>query len=344
MRHHAFAFLLAMGFALALPAPASHAQTGSTGTISGVVNMATSGERLDASLLAVEVIILADGGVTGTKAATVQGDTYEVQVDADADLTYVPRATYDGVPYFSGAVTLGDDKTAARDFTVYATTQDPPDLRVADTLVTVVALDRGQSQLGFIRDDLVVNPSDRVFIGSGQERITLRYPAPEDTLEVAGENADGRFELEGGVVTTTTPLRPGETPVVTRYLVSYDRSEDSYTLRLTAPVATARAVLRVPEGYARALTLEGDAVRGEPQVVEVSEGESVTFRVIEATDLGPGDGLVVTLDGFAPEVNSNVLTDSPQAIIAIALALVVLGGAAAYALARPRGARPSEAT
>lgn len=341
---------LAMTALLVLPLSRAHAQAPvqsvSAGSITGTVTMATAGEAVDPALLTVEVIILAEGGVTGTKAATIEGDSYEVRVDADEALTYVPRATYDGVAYFSGAIMLDDDTTtAARDFTIYATTDQVPALEVQATTVTMVAIDRGARELGFVREDIVVNPSDRVYIGSGPaggERITLRLPAPERTQDAAGENADGRFTFEGGVVTTTTPLRPGETAVITRYLTTYDAAEDAYTLRVTAPVSTARTVLRVPAHYARALDPQGAASEGEPQMLEIADGDPVRFLIAEATNLGPGDGLVVTLDGFAPAMNSNVLTDTPQAVFATLAVLVVIGGAATYALTRPRGDHPAE--
>lgn len=335
----ALACALALGV---LDASGVRAQTASAGAITGAVTMATEGEALDPSLLEVEVIILAEGGVTGTKPATVDGEAYEVQVDADAALTYIPRATYDGVSYFGGAVRLDEDtSTEARDFTVYATTSETPPLEVKETVVTVIAIDRGTGELGFIREDLVHNPTDRVFTGSGGEDgagITLRLPAPEGTVEALGENADGQFALEGGVMTTTTPIRPGDNAIITRYLTEYDIAEDEYALRITAPVDTGRVVLRVPESYVRDLAPQPPAQQREAQPIQVTEdSEPVLMLIAEASDLGPGDGLLVTLDGFAPQVNRNVLTDSPQAIAGALAALLLIGGAAAYALSRPRG-------
>src|SRR5690606_25974425 len=122
------------------------------------------------------------------------------------------------------------------------------------------------------------------------ENTTLRLPAPEGTEDAAGENADGRFGFEGGVVTTTTPLRPGETAVITRYLASYDPVGDRYTLRVTAPMSTERVVVRVPESYVRDLRVEGTATLAEPQDLEIAGGEPVTFLIAEAAGLGPGTG------------------------------------------------------
>ena len=44
--------------------------------------------------------------------------------------------------------------------------------------------------LGLLREDLVANPSDRVFVGDAN-RVTLRIPAPTGTTEATGD-ATGR--------------------------------------------------------------------------------------------------------------------------------------------------------
>lgn len=351
----AAAALTAATFALALAVlatPSASAQTTpqAPAAITGRVTMLSTGVSLDPAALKVDAIVLTDGGVTGTVEGDVAPDgSYRLEVEPDAlGSTYVPRATYDGVQYFGdeGPVRFDESvSSATRDFEVYATTTEQPDLEIVETVMTVVAIDRGRGELGLIREDLVRNPSDRVYVGGGEGRITLRLPAPDATEDAAGENADGRFTFEGGVVTTTTPIRAAtETSIVTRYLVTYDVVEDGYALRVTAPMATGRSVLRIPESYVRGIEPQGSGVEGEPQRVEVADSDPVRFLIAEASNLGPGDGLVVNLQGFAPEVNRNVLTDSPQAAIGAAVALLVLGAAAAYVFLRRPTTRATDTT
>jgi len=326
--------LLAMLLVAAFGAPPAHAQSEPDGRVSGTVTLATAGAELDAGT-EVELIVLDGGNITGTATGAVVGGRYEIAIEADPRLTYVPRLEYGGVQYFANPVILSPEApTATGDFTVYASTSEQPDLQINLTAVTVVALDRGAGQIGLLREDLVQNPIDRAFVGDSRG-ITLRIPAPEGTLDADGENVDGLFALEGGVLTTTTPLRAAaETSVVTRYLIEYDPAEDAYTLRITAPLPTSQILLRVPEEYVRDLRLPDGASEGEPDEITLAGGEVVPLRTVVRDNVDVGDSLVVRLDGFAPTVNENVLTATPSAIAAVVVALAVIG--AAYLAVRTR--------
>jgi len=309
------------------------------GTISGTVILATAGATLGDELR-VELVVLAEGSVVGTTPATVTGDRFEVEVPADLGFTFVPLARYQGVQYFADAVILSaEEPNAEREFTVYEATSDQPPLEIVDTIVTVVAIDRGTGELGVIREDIVRNATDRVYTGDGRG-ITLRLPAPAGTTEAAGENADGTFTLEEGVLVTTTPIRAlSETSIITRYLINYDIASDEYELRITAPMDTGRILLRVPQDYTRALRLPSDAVAGPPDVVTTGAGTEVTLRTVILEDAAPGDSLVVLLDGFAPQLNENALTSHPGALIALFATLLVVGAGTGFALSRrPAGA------
>lgn len=319
---------------VALGAPSALAQSKPEGLVSGTVTLATAGADLEGGT-AVELIILEDGDITGTASGPVVEGRYEIPVDADPKFTYVPRLAYGGVQYFANPVILSPEApTATGDFTVYASTTELPDLQINLTAVTVVALDRGEGQIGLLREDLVQNPIDRAFVGDGRG-ITLRLPVPEGTLDADGENVDGVFALEGGVLTTTTPLRAAsETSIVTRYLIEYDPAEDAYTLRITAPLPTTRVLLRVPEEYVRDLRLPDGASEGPEDKITLAGGEVVPLRTVVLENVKVGDSLVVRLDGFAPSVNSNLLTATPSAIAAVAVALAVIG--CGYVLAHTR--------
>lgn len=324
------------GSAAAQSAPAE-----GMGRITGDLALGTAGATWSDDLR-VQFIVLVGSEVEGTVDAEVvrAGDqvSFVIDVPAGPDRRYVPRVVYQGVSSFGAPVTVTDEQpeVVASVPAVFETTTEPPDLSIAETVVTVVALDRGTGELGLIREDLVLNPTDRVYVG-GAGGITLRLPAPESTIDAAGENADGTFALEGGVVTTTTPLQAsGGTSIVTRYLVTYDLAEDAYVLRVTTPVAAQRLVVRVPDEYVHDARVEGAGAEGPADSLTVGEGDPVALRTFVLEGAAPGDSLVVRLDGLELRRNSNPLTETPGSLIAGAIALLVVGSASAYAVARGR--------
>ena len=64
-------------------------------------------------------------------------------------------------------------------------------------------------RIGLLREYMVANPSDRVFVGDAGSGVTLRIPAPTGTLEATGDSAEGPFDFVLGVVTTTALVCPG---------------------------------------------------------------------------------------------------------------------------------------
>ncbi|GMU41313.1 MAG: hypothetical protein AMXMBFR23_21790 [Chloroflexota bacterium] len=306
------------------------------GLIAGAITMGSAGATLDESALSVRIIILENEAVSGTVDAEVADGRYEARVPAILSRTYVPVISYRGVQYFvPPAILDGAAPEVIQDVTVYETTTERPDLTVESTVVTVVAIDRDLGQMGLLREDLVRNPSDRVYVG-GEGGVTLRLPAPEGTLEGSGDNPEGTFTLEAGGISAALPIRPlSTTSVITRYLVEYDVQEDAYLLRVTAPLQTDRVAVRVPEGFLRGMEPEGEARRADDE--RIGEGATAnTLRVVEQSGVGPGQGLIVRLDGFAPERNVNTLTEPSGAAIGAATALVLLAGAVAVAATRRR--------
>lgn len=324
----------------ALVAGSAAAQDAPQGRITGELVAGTEGAMLSDDLT-LDFIVLEDTEVGGTVAATVEdGGAFSLDVPVDPDRRYVPRVVYQGVSYFGQPVVVTEEQpeVVAMIPPVYETTSETPDLSIGETVVTVVALDRSTGELGFIREDFVLNPSDMVYVG-GEDGVTLRLPTAERTVDALGENTDGSFALEEGILTTTVPIRAeGGTSIVTRYLVTYDVTEDQYELRVTTPVAAERLVVRVPEDYVRNLEVLGEGAEGETDFFEVAEGDPVPLRTVVLEGAGPGDSLVVRLDGLALQRNNNPLAEPPGSIIAGAIALGVIGAAGAFAITRRRGA------
>ncbi len=338
---HVVPVVLVMTVALALGSTVARAQTETVGHITGEVTLGTAGTTVGDGDLVVDLIILVGSDVGGTMDAMVDGASFSAEVPLDDTLRYIPRATYQGVPYFGApvVVTAEAPEATAELPTIYATTSEAPNLGIGETVVTAIALDREAGQLGIVREDAVRNSSDRVYVG-GENRVTLRLPTPDATLDAAGENADGTFNLEDGVLTTTVPIRAlEETRIVTRYLVTYDIAEDEYVLRVTTPFPADRLVVRVPEAYVRDLDVIGEGVEGERETLELADADPIPLRTVYLENAKPGGSLVVRLDGLALQRNSNPLAETPGNVIAGLVAVTVVGAAGAFAIARGRSAR-----
>ncbi len=310
---------------------ARDADAQATGMISGAITSGTQGVTIPDSV-AVRMIALDASKVSGSIPATVSGGRYSASVPVQQGRVYIPHVTYEGVDYFGEVVTFTETvREVTRDFRVYATTRTAPALAIVSSTVTVVAIDRVQGQIGLLREDMIANPSDRVFIGD-DSGVTLRIPAPTGTTEATGDESDGKFTLERGVLTATTPIRPGRlTPVVTRYVVAFDREADEYALRVTAALPTERVTVRVPVGAVASLTSETGARRVQderttPQPGQPGEGQ--VLQIVQSNgSVQPGGGIVVHLVGLSKEVvQTNPLTEPRGAAIASILALLIVGG------------------
>jgi len=317
----------------------AHAQTApETGRITGEIVLGTEGATLSNDF-AVDFIVLAGSEVGGTLPATIEGNTFSLDVPVGDGRRYLARVMYQGVPYLGAPVEVTADapEVLAEIPPVYETTTETPDLTITEAVMTAVALDRDTGEIGLVREDLVQNASDRVYIG-GENGVTLRLPTPERTSDALGENVDGEFALQDGILTTTTPIRAlSATSIVTRYLVTYDLSEDEYVLRVTTPVAAGRIVVRIPADYARNAEVLSAGAEGEGELFEVDGGEDVPLRTFVLEDAAPGDSLVVRFDGLAIQRNHNPIAETPGSIIAGAVALVLIGGAGAFAVRRGAG-------
>lgn len=313
------------------------AQSPPSGRISGTVVNGTAGASAPDGA-DVQLITLDGSDVVDSQTANVADGRFAFAVDPSASYTHVLRIAYEDVAYFADAVLLTPDApTAERELTVYETTTEPPDLSITVTTVTIVALDRATGELTLLREDVVHNPRDRVYVGD-DDGITFRVPAFDGVSDAGGLVDDGSVRYEAGLVTVALALLPGDTSVVTRYLVRYDRAADRYRLRATAPLPADRIEARVPARFVLSVEPVGDTRRdGE----DTLQGERVL--VLARDGVGSGDGLLGDLVGLSGVARArNPLTDQPGAAIAVAIAVVTLFGAAARMVAigrrRSRGA------
>ena len=323
---------LALGGGALAAAHSPAAGQSADGEIRGRLVQGTAGApALDS--IPVQLIIL--GGASGLETAdTVSGEggAFRFEVPADTQRTYVVRVEHQGVQYLSPPLLLSRElPTIEIELTLYEATSERPDLRIESTLVTLLALDRTTAELTIERVDEVTNLGDRIYVGD-EAGVTLRLPLPEGVVGASGAGTDSGFAIEGGVLAGTTALRPGPTTVVTRYVVGYDRAEDAYNLRITAPLATGRMEIEVPARFIQDIEPLDASERTDSR--EVS-GERV--EVIAREGARPGESVSVRLEGLSGRNASNPLAGKGGALAGVLLALAVTGGGALLLL-RARGA------
>ena len=312
------------------------------GTISGSVHFGTTSATLVDDVL-VQLITVAPDGTTTTQEARTQKGRFAFTAAADASLTHLLRAVHRNIQYFDPSpVRISVElPNAERKITVYETTNKLPKLHIEMTIVTVLALDRSNAQLTLARSDIITNPGDHTYTGD-VAGITLRLPTPEAVIEASGQliGAEGlpeagRFTLDGGRLAMSAPLKPGQTLVVTRYFVGYDRDRDAYHLRITAPLPTGKIELRIPARFVSQLRPLGDAKLGDSTELE---GEHVLIVELDG-EARPGQSAVAELRGLAGRSAPNPLTERWGAALGSVLALMVLVGG--FTLMRTISARHS---
>ena len=323
---------LALGGGALAAAPGLAEGQSADGEIRGRLVQGSAGAPAPDSI-AVQLIILGGaGGLETADTVSGEGGAFRFEVPADTQRTYVVRVEHQGVQYLSPPLLLSRElPTIEIELTLYEATSERPDLRIESTLVTLLALDRTAAQLTIERVDEVTNLGDRIYVGD-ESGVTLRLPLPEGVAGASGAGTDSGFAIEGGVLAGTTALRPGPTTVVTRYVVGYDRAEDAYNLRITAPLATGRMEIEVPARFIQDLEPLDASERADSR--EVS-GERV--EVIAREGARPGESVSVRLEGLSGRNASNPLAGKGGALAGVLLALAVTGGGTLLLL-RARGA------
>lgn len=319
------AALLALTGAFAGPSHVVAQAPASEAVVRGRVTMGSSGAGLEGAV-EVELIILEGSEASGSVKTPVTNGAYELRVPAAVSRTYVPRVNYLNVNYFAEPVRFtGNEREFARDFTVYATTDRPNALRLLQTIVTVIGIDPKEGHIGLLREDVLGLAGDRVYVG-GAGGVTFRIPAPTGTTEASEE--DGNGTLANGVLSVTTPIRPGSAAsiITSTYLVKYDPAVDRYRLRVTVPVPAESIVARVPRDYVRSVRPVVPAVKGDDQVLE-DKDRTVLTVVRSARRIDAGQSLLLDIDGVAGQLQHHPLTEQPGASIAAVAVLAIIGGA-----------------
>ena len=324
---------LALTLAGALTAAHGHAQQ--EGTVRASIRMGTPGLPVPEGVEAQLIVLAAGGGLT-TIDGRMEGADARFEVVPDAQSSYLVRVVYAGVQYLSTPLLLSPDLPDADvEITIFEPTDERPALTLDSSVATVLALDRAAAQLTLVREDIVRNPSDRVYVGDDQG-VTLRLPLPDGVVEAGGTGPEGDYRVDGQTIVTTIPLRPGANQIVTRYVVSYDPADNAYALRLTAPLPTERMEIAVPARFIEALEPLAGAERVDDRTLE---GE--TLSVVALPGLAaPGDSAVASLRGLAGRTRVNPLTDRPGVVLAALLAVAIVAGGA-LALVRARTAGPA---
>lgn len=304
------------------PTPSPAPTSAPEGVISGTVKNGTSGVT-GVDGVRVQLLALSGDGQVASQEATVQGGAFRFAVPATSTATYVLRATYQGVAYLVDPPILlsPEIRSERREVTVYETTSERPALTIESTVMSLQALDRELGRATLQREDQVVNPSDRIYVGS-DDRVSLRIPAPDRVIEIGpADEIDAEVTLEGGVVTTTQAIRPGPNLVVTRYLVEYDQAADSYRLRVTAPLPTSEMQIWTPDEFIEDVDGDGDTTK----TTRAFQGTDWTV-VRRSGTVAEGESLVATIRGLTQANESNPLTEMPGAALGGALAIAILLG------------------
>lgn len=308
------------------------------GTVTGTVRSGTAGATLPDGVR-VDLIALASDGALSSQRTETQGGRFEFRAPVDASVTHILMAVHEGVTYFADEPLrlTPEQPNASRELTVYELAAEMPDLRLRSSVLTVVAIDRARGELSLLREDEVVNPLDRTYVGD-ERGITLRLPVPDGTLAAGGmDTQEGTFTLLEGSLSGTAPLRPGVSAIVTWYVAGYDRAADGYRMRLTAPLPAERVALQVPERFVNSIRPLGGSVRGEDMEVD---GERLLV-VVRPTEVPAGASAVAELRGLSGRLPPNPLTGRGGAAAGGALALGAM--AVGYAVLRRLAGRPGAA-
>jgi hypothetical protein len=312
------------------------------GVIEGEV-LAGAGATVDVDNVAVQLVGLSQGARTLQETRTSGGRFRFDLPSVGGNATYIVRAEVEGVTYLAPtAVLLSPDVPSARvEIAVYPSTTERPALTSQASGVTVLFVDVRASTVLLQREDLVVNPSTRTWLGDA-EGVTLRLPVGADLGSLEGEAwYDGLPALveltpSGSEVLARVVLRPGVTLVTTRFTLPVDLNAVEASLRVTSALPAERLQVLVPERFTRRLEPGPGAVLGEPFDLE---GERVLV-VESAGGVEAGAVLEARPTGLGGRINPSALASRSGAFAGAALALAIIAGGA-HVLSRVGGRQSS---
>ncbi|MCC6237608.1 MAG: hypothetical protein IT299_08545 [Dehalococcoidia bacterium] len=300
------------------------------GVISGMV-LVGDGAAVDVEGVPVQLVQLGNGSrVVGETRA--EGGRYRFALDTvSANATYVVSATVEGVTYLGAAPVILSSANAEAfiDVTVWNASPQRPDLTSQLSGITVVFVDTRTGEVTLQREDLVLNPTPRSWIGDA-EGVTLAVPLAAGARNVDGESwydglpAAGTFTQDGDIAEARVVLRPGVTLLTTRYQVTADLGAAEVPLELRTALPTDELRILAPERFARALLPGNGATQADPTTIE----DERVFVVQSLAPAGAGDVITARVLGLGGRLEQNPLSDRTAAIIGFGVVLLAIAGGA----------------
>lgn len=320
LRLGALLLLVAM---LAMSVPAGASAQGAW-AVTGIVR-AGAGATTTGAGARVQLLEIRDRPAVVAETTAV-GGRFRFEVRPDPAASYLVRVVVDGVSYLApGPVSLSAQQPAVNvEVVVYGATQERPALRSIATAITIAGVDREAGETTLQREDVIVNPGNATWTGDPSGAV-LQLPVPPDAISAEGQAwyldmpSEGDFAPDEQGLQVRVPLRPGETLLITRFVVPYDVSQDEYELQLVAALPTDRMQIFTPARYSDNVVPVDDAVRGEP--VDIEGERMLLVERLRAADAG--DVLRARIVGLAQPTPPNPLTERTGAIAGLVVALAV---------------------
>ncbi len=223
---------------LAGPAAVSAADDGA---ISGtVVNGTEGGTAVDG--VSVSLTVFDNMVVTADLATTVDANgNYEFTgLATDAAFSYRLETEFAGLPYESGFLQFAAGETVIPwDFNVYDST---PDSGVVSVVMAHVIMAAEEGYLGVTEYHVLLNGSDRAYVGAAvegeawREVLAFGLPPGASALDFTTGLTDVRMWPDGSGFSDGAPLAPGMREVVFTYLLPFSGAEKQLDLGFDYPI------------------------------------------------------------------------------------------------------------
>jgi mono/diheme cytochrome c family protein len=213
------------------------------GVITGKVVQGTAGEADPANLpILLEAYVGFQPIATFTSTVGADGTFRFDELATDPSINYLATVATDGISYSSDFLTLSPlTQTLESDVAVYATTDDPANVRINRSHWIV------DQQPGAILGGAIYifgNSGDRTFTGQtvegADQPVTVGVHLPAGAVEIAldGGAIGDRFLQVGDMLYDTLPLLPGESTrqLVVRYALPYEEASADLQQQFLYPV------------------------------------------------------------------------------------------------------------
>jgi hypothetical protein len=254
----------------------------------------------------------------------------------NADAIYIVSATYEGVAYFTAALTGARSTGPDAEIMVFDTTSEPVALHVRGRHLVVSrpgpAAARTVVEVYELSNDSSVTLVPRAARGDEAPRPTWEAALPAGARDFQGGQGDigaDAMRAAGGRAQVLAPFAPG-------------LKQLSYSYSLPPSAFPLRVALDAPASVLEVLLEEPDARAVSPGLAETDSATASghTFRRFLAHDVPAGTGLVVTVPAAAAAPAQARTMGLYIGIVCGVLGLALLG-ALAFALSRridPAGA------